>query len=65
MVSETPARKMVKMFRDAGWTAGRTVGSHTKWHCPCGQHTFTLPDGHRTISPGVTRNALKTLKECS
>ena len=49
------------MFRDAGWTDGRTVGSHTKWHCPASKHSFSLPDGHRTISPGVYSKAMKAL----
>lgn len=50
------------MLKRAGWTPIRTVGSHTTWGSPNGS-TFTLPDGHRTISPGVYRKLLKTLKE--
>jgi predicted RNA binding protein YcfA (HicA-like mRNA interferase family) len=64
MVSEQPTRKMVRLFRDAGWTAGKTVGSHTKWHCGCGSHHFSLPDGHKTISPGVVRKADAAITEC-
>lgn len=52
MVSEQPTRKMVRMFKDAGWTAVRTVGSHTVWECRTGKHSFSLPDGHKTISAG-------------
>lgn len=55
---------MVRLFKGEGWTSGNTVGSHTKWHCPCGSHTFSLPDGHRIISPGVVRNAMRALGEC-
>lgn len=62
MVSEQPTRKVVKQMRDAGWTPLRTVGSHTTWQSPTGA-TFTLPDGHRTISPGVYRKLLKALDE--
>lgn len=64
MVAEQPTRKMVQSFKGAGWFAGKTVGSHTKWHCPCSRHTFSLPDGHRSISPGVVRKAIKALSEC-
>ena len=49
------------MLRAADWVAGETVGSHTKW---TGNGTpFSLPDGHREISPGVYRNLLKAMKE--
>lgn len=62
MVSEQPTRKVVKQMREAGWVPLRTVGSHTTWQSPTGA-TFTLPDGHRTISPGVYRQLLKALGE--
>jgi hypothetical protein len=31
-------------------------GDHTKWGCPCGQHTANIPR-HNTISPGVVRSS--------
>jgi predicted RNA binding protein YcfA (HicA-like mRNA interferase family) len=64
MVSEQPTRKVVKAFKDAGWKRIRTEGSHGVYECSCGQHKFTLPDGHREISPGVFRKASKVLAEC-
>ncbi|MGY4769427.1 type II toxin-antitoxin system HicA family toxin [Kribbella sp. CWNU-51] len=64
MVSEQPTRRVVKAFKDAGWRRVRTEGSHSVYGCPCGQHVFTLPDGHRAISPGVVRKAGKALAEC-
>ncbi|ONI72410.1 hypothetical protein BWI15_20460 [Kribbella sp. ALI-6-A] len=64
MVSELPTRKVVKAFKDAGWTRGRTQGSHSVYDCPCGQHTFSLPDGHKTISPGVVRKVNDALTSC-
>ena len=30
-------------------------GDHTKWGCPCGQHTANIPR-HRVVSPGVVRS---------
>ena len=64
MVSEQPARSVVRALRNAGWVEGKTVGSHTKWHCPGGQHTFSLPDGHKTISPGVVRKVTQAIESC-
>ncbi|MFC7788095.1 type II toxin-antitoxin system HicA family toxin [Microbacterium sp. MAHUQ-60] len=62
MVSEQPTRKVTKLLKRMGWRALRTVGSHTTWEGPNGT-TFTLPDGHSTISPGVFRKLLKALDE--
>ena len=61
MVSEQPTRKVLKLLRSAGWVSGHTVGSHTKWTGPNGM-TFSLPDGHRQISPGVYSKLLKAIK---
>jgi predicted RNA binding protein YcfA (HicA-like mRNA interferase family) len=55
---------MVKEFRDAGWVALRTDGSHTMYGCQTGIHGFALPDGHRSISAGVVRNARKAIAGC-
>ncbi|WP_255430620.1 MULTISPECIES: hypothetical protein [Cellulomonas] len=38
------------------------VASHTRWQRPSGV-SITVPDGHRTISPGVYRQITKALKE--
>ena len=62
MVSEQPTRKVIKSLKDAGWSSGRTVGSHTMWVGPNGTQ-FPLPDGHKTISPGVYRNLLKAIAD--
>jgi predicted RNA binding protein YcfA (HicA-like mRNA interferase family) len=64
MVSELPTRKVVKAFKAAGWKSVRTEGSHSVYQCSCGQHSFSLPDGHRSISPGVVRKAFKALEQC-
>lgn len=65
MVSEQPTRKVVRQFRDAGWSVVRTHGSHSTWKCPTGRHSETLPDGHKTISPGVYRKATDKLEACT
>jgi len=64
MITEQPTHQMVREFRSAGWTALRTDGSHTVYGCSCGKHQFSVPDGHRTISPGVVRKARKIITEC-
>lgn len=62
MIAEQPTRKVTRELRDAGFAPVRTVGSHTRWEHPSGVGV-SVPDGHRTISPGVYRNILKALKE--
>ena len=62
MVSEQSTRKVTKLLKRRGWRPLRTVGSHTTWEGPNGT-TFTLPDGHSTISPGIYRKLQKALDE--
>lgn len=54
MVKEEPTREAVKRLRKAGFSRTEAEGSHAKWIHPSGPWV-TLPDGHRTISPGVVR----------
>ena len=61
MVSEEPTRKIVKRLRDAGFAADRTTGSHTVW--VNGSVSISVPDGHKTISPGVVRKVNQAIKE--
>lgn len=60
MVKAQPTRKVVAALRAAGWVPARTDGSHTVWLTPDGS-TVSVPDGHRTISPGVYRQILREL----
>ena len=61
MVSEQPTRKVVKALRDAGFTRLRGSGSHSVWGK--GSVTIPVPDGHRTISPGVYRKIIDAIEE--
>lgn len=61
MVSEQPTRKIVKALRDAGFKPLRTSGSHTVWGK--GSVAVTVPDGHKTISPGVVRQVNNAIQE--
>ena len=53
---------MVKLLRQAGWTPGKTVGSHTKWYSPDGR-TLSIPDGHKMTSPGLVRQIQKAIED--
>lgn len=64
MVSEQPTRKMLKLLRKAGFEPIRTEGSHTRWETKGGV-SISVPDGHRTISPGVVRQIMKKIEEAS
>ena len=61
MTSEEPTRKMVKLLKTAGFAALRSVGSHTVYGK--GSVTVSVPDGHKTISPGVVRQINKAIEE--
>lgn len=54
---------MIKLLRDAGFQALRTRGSHTVWGK--GAVTVPVPDGHRTISPGVVRQIENAIVEAN
>lgn len=61
MIAEQPTKKIQKLLREAGFTPQRTVGSHTFWTGPNGA-SIAVPDGHRTISPGVVRKIHKAIE---
>ena len=54
MVSEETTRSVTKRLRKAGFKRANAEGSHSKWTHPLGPWV-SIPDGHRTISPGVVR----------
>lgn len=62
MVSEQPTRVMMRRLRDAGFEPQRTVGSHTWWKSVNGT-VISVPDGHRTQSPGLVRKIENAIKE--
>lgn len=61
MIAEEPTRKLVKRLKAAGFTAERTEGSHTFWVGPNGA-AVSVPDGHKSISPGVVRKVNKAIE---
>lgn len=63
MVAAQDTRKVVKALKRAGFSPIRSgSGSHTIWGHPDGRKV-SVPDGHRTISAGVYRKILDTMKE--
>ncbi|MET8876783.1 type II toxin-antitoxin system HicA family toxin [Nocardia sp. NPDC004604] len=65
MIAEHATRVIIKELADAGWSRKRDAkGSHSLWQCCDGRHTITVPDGHRTIRPGVVRVIRKAIMSC-
>jgi len=62
MVADQKTNEVQGELRAAGFTPDRTDGSHTWWKHPTGV-AISLPDGHRTISPGVYRKVKKTIAD--
>ncbi|MCL2423078.1 MAG: type II toxin-antitoxin system HicA family toxin [Micrococcales bacterium] len=60
MVKEQPTKKVLKELRAAGFAPERTSGSHTWWSHPSGVGV-SVPDGHRTITPGVYRKIVAAI----
>ena len=65
MVSEQPTRVIKKRLKAAGFEATTTVGSHTKWIHQTTGVQISVPDGHKTISPGVVRQVDKAIAEAA
>lgn len=53
-------RDLVKALNAQGCTVRSDDGNHTKWICPCGQHSANVPR-HRVISPGVVGDTIRRL----
>ncbi|WP_255802061.1 type II toxin-antitoxin system HicA family toxin [Mycobacteroides abscessus] len=64
MVSEEPTRSVVRRLKKAGFEQTPGHGSHSRWRHPSGV-VVTVPDGHRTISPGVVRIINKTIEQAT
>jgi predicted RNA binding protein YcfA (HicA-like mRNA interferase family) len=62
VVSEEPTRKLVKRLKAAGFVRSEASGSHGRWRHPSGPMVI-VPDGHRTISPGVVRQVNQAITE--
>ncbi|GAB09002.1 hypothetical protein GOARA_026_00320 [Gordonia araii NBRC 100433] len=62
MIGEAPTRTIIKRLKAAGFSPRNAIGSHTVWVSPSGNYKVSLPDGHRTISPGVHRQVNKAIE---
>ena len=66
MFTAEHTRTILKELVGAGWTRKRSgKGSHSLWQCRTGKHTVTVPDGPRTIRPGVVRSIRKAITACN
>jgi predicted RNA binding protein YcfA (HicA-like mRNA interferase family) len=62
VVSDEPARSVVKRLRNAGFVKSDSTGSHTKWSHPESGEYVVVPTGHRMISPGVVRQVDRAIE---
>lgn len=62
MVAEQKTRDVQAELRKAGFEPVRGDGSHTWWKHPGGT-AIPVPDGHRSISPGVYRKIKNAITE--
>ena len=64
VIASAPTKQIVKQLKAAGFTSRPGKGSHSTWICAHGSCKVSLPDGHRTISPGVRRQVDAALAAC-
>ncbi|WP_083562627.1 type II toxin-antitoxin system HicA family toxin [Mycobacterium malmoense] len=62
MTKAENTRDMVKRLKNAGFERISTDGRHSKYRHPSGVR-ITVPDSHRTISPGVVRKIDNAITE--
>lgn len=64
MIAPAPTREIVKQLKNAGFVSRDGKGSHTMWACPHAVYGVSVPDGHKTISPGVRRKVDQAIAGC-
>ena len=62
VVSDEPARSVVKRLRNAGFVESDSRGSHTKWSHPESGEYVVVAIGHRKISAGVVRQVDRAIE---
>jgi hypothetical protein len=53
-------RDVIRALRRNGCEVKSDEGPHTKWACPCGQHSANIPR-HAIVSPGVVASTVKRM----
>jgi len=61
MAQAMKLRDVNRALNRAGCVIKSDTGNHTKWICPCGQHSANIP-GHNTVSPGVVNDTIKRMQ---
>lgn len=61
MPKEMKRRNVNRALSAAGCTIKSDKGAHTKWVCPCGQHSANIPR-HTVISPGVAADTIRRMQ---
>ena len=60
MAKEIRRRELEKALISNGCSGISDRGEHTKWGCPCEEHTANIPR-HNMISPGVVASTIKRM----
>jgi hypothetical protein len=60
MVKAMKLRDVEHALLEHGCRVKSEDGIHTKWICPCGQHSANMPR-HKTTSPGVVRSTINRM----
>ncbi len=60
MVKAMRRRAVKAALRRHGSRVISEGGAHTKWGCPCGEHSANIPR-HREVSPGVVRDTARRM----
>jgi len=60
MAKAMKRRDVIRALRQQGCHEAADTGKHTKWRCPCGQHSANIPR-HQDISPGVVRDTIQRM----
>ena len=53
-------REVTRALKRHGCEKVSDDGPHTKWACPCGQHSANVPR-HNVVSPGVVADTIKRM----
>lgn len=51
---------VIRALNARGCRIVRDTGRHTRWVCPCGEHTADIPR-HRQVSAGVVADTIRRL----
>lgn len=60
MATDMKRTDVDRALRQNGCSVKSDSGKHTKWECPCGNHSANIPR-HQTIPAGVVGDTIKRM----